>query len=75
LRIHNELANTYTYPDIVVIEKEPKFVDNTFDTIMNPLLLVETSSALTGSCDKTDKYLIDKELQTLQAYVLVNQKK
>ena len=75
LKVHNELANTYTYPDIVVIENEPNFVDNTFDTITNPLLLVEVLSSSTGNYDKTDKYLIYKELKSLKEYVLVHQKK
>ena len=41
LRVHIQLKSFYTYPDAVIICGEPSFLDNEFDTIMNPAVLFE----------------------------------
>lgn len=34
----------YTYPDLVVVCGEPQFQDDVFDTLLNPVLLIEVLS-------------------------------
>src|ERR1700712_180248 len=41
LRIHIPSNTLYTYPDIIVICDEPNFVDDEFDTITNPSIIIE----------------------------------
>jgi Uma2 family endonuclease len=63
----------YTYPDIVVICGEPKFVDSRTDTVRNPVLLVEVLSPSTESHDRGFKSAQYRTLEGLQEYVLVSQ--
>jgi len=75
LRIRNELANSFTYPDIVVIQGEPELYADTFDTVTNPIFIVEVLSKSTQQYDLTDKFIIYRQLESLQEYLLVEQDK
>jgi Uma2 family endonuclease len=75
LRVANVGGDKYFYPDIVVIQGEPNFTDNIFDTITNPFLIVEVLSESTESYDRGDKFQAYRSLTSLQEYVLVSQDK
>ena len=47
MRVFIPPVRLYTYPDIVVVCGEPKFVDDEFDTLTNPILLIEIFSEST----------------------------
>ena len=47
--------NRYAYPDVVVACDEPKFLDDEFDTLLNPMVVVEVLSPSTRFRDKTEK--------------------
>jgi len=42
----------YTYPDIVVVCGEPKFLDNRTDIVTNPVLIIEVLSQSTEAYDR-----------------------
>jgi Uma2 family endonuclease len=73
LRVANLKNNSYCYPDIVVIGNAPEFIDDQFDTICNPLLIIEVLSGSTQSKDRGEKFQVYRELASLQEYVLVSQ--
>jgi len=73
LRVANVQKKSYCYPDIVVIKGAPEFTDDKFDTVRNPLLLVEVLSESTQEQDRGEKFQIYRELASLQEYVLVSQ--
>lgn len=75
LRVHTLLKSFYTYPDAVIICGEPVFVDNEFDTIINPSVLFEILSPSTEEYDRTVKFEFYKNLTTLQQYVLIDSQK
>ena len=64
----------YTYPDIVVVCGEPKFVDDEFDTLTNPLLLIEILSDSTESYDRGQKFKNYRSIDSLREYVLISQR-
>src|SRR5690242_5640728 len=46
-RVATDRHRHYTYPDIVVVCDPPRFVDDQFDTVTNPSLVVEVLSEST----------------------------
>lgn len=42
----------YVYPDVVVVCEEPKFEDATFDTLLNPTVVIEVLSKTTEARDR-----------------------
>ena len=71
VRTHPEIS--YFYPDIVVVCGEPHFEDNIFDTLLNPVVLVEVLSPSTERYDRGEKFDYYQQLTSLREYVLVSQ--
>ena len=44
MRVYVKPVGLHTYPDIVVVCGEPKFLDDTFDTLLNPTVIIEVLS-------------------------------
>jgi Uma2 family endonuclease len=72
LRVHVPENTLYTYPDIIVICDEPKFVDDTFDTITNPSILIEILSPSTEAYDRGAKFDLYRDIQSLTEYILIS---
>ena len=73
MRVFVPATGLYTYPDLVVVCGEPKFQDNVFDTLLNPVLLIEVLSETTESYDRGKKFQHYRSIESLQEYVLVSQ--
>jgi len=73
MRVFVPQTGLYTYPDIVVVCGEPKFQDNVFDTLLNPILLIEVLSESTESYDRGKKFQHYRSIESLREYVLVSQ--
>jgi Uma2 family endonuclease len=71
MRVADLENNSFCYPDVLVIQGEPAFVDNEFDTITNPVMICEVLSKSTESYDKEKKFDVYQNLASLQEYVLV----
>lgn len=64
---------SYFYPDVVVFCGEPEFEDETFDTLLNPVVIIEVLSPSTEIYDRTEKFEYYKQIPTLKEYILVSQ--
>ena len=73
MRVRPSPRDTYVYPDVVVVCGEPEFEDDTFDTLLNPILIVEVLSPSTERRDRGEKFTRYKHLAALQEYLLVSQ--
>lgn len=73
LRIQVRAAGLFTYPDVIVICGEPRFLDKRNDTVTNPTLIIEVLSKSTESYDRGKKFQHYRTLETLQEYVLISQ--
>jgi Uma2 family endonuclease len=73
LRVLAPVSNLYSYPDIVVVCGEPRFLDERRDTLLNPTLLAEVLSPSTESYDRGRKFAQYREIDTLAEYLLVAQ--
>ncbi|NEP59784.1 MAG: Uma2 family endonuclease [Symploca sp. SIO2G7] len=61
------------YPDVMVIEGEPKFHENRRDEVVNPQLIVEVLSRSTEAHDRGNKFMYYRSIPEFSEYLLVNQ--
>jgi Uma2 family endonuclease len=70
-RVHIPATGLYTYPDIAIVCGEPRFQDTEFDTLLNPILIVEILSPSTETYDRTKKFDHYRSIESLREYLLV----
>lgn len=73
LRVRVSHEGMYTYPDVIVVCGEPKFIDDTFDTLINPVLIIEVLSPTTKNYDRGEKFEQYRKIFELQEYLLIAQ--
>ena len=52
MRIRTSPMGSYFYPDVVVVYSKPRFEDNVFDTLLNPIFVIEVLSPSTEAYDR-----------------------
>jgi Uma2 family endonuclease len=75
LRLCVDADRRYTYPDIVVVCGQPRFLDDELDTLLNPDLIVEVLSESTRNYDRGDKFQQYRGIPSFREYLLVDQAK
>lgn len=71
MRVRIAATNLYTYPDVVAVCGDPRFLDEQRDTLLNPVLLVEALSPSTEAYDRGRKFEHYKTLDSLREYLLI----
>lgn len=72
MRVAVESISLFTYPDLVVVCGEPRFLDaNLPDTLINPALVVEVLSPSTEDYDRGRKFAHYRTLPSLRGYLLL----
>src|SRR4028118_2074067 len=61
-----------TYPDVMVIEREPVFTEGRNDEILNPVLIVEVLSKYSEDVNREDKFRFYRSIPEFREYVLVS---
>jgi len=75
MRVHSPVSGSYFYPDMVITAGEPQLEDDQFDTLLNPVLVIEVLSPGTESYDRGEKAVAYRQIHSLREYVLVSQDK
>jgi Uma2 family endonuclease len=75
MRVKIEATGSYLYPDMLVLCGEKKFAAGSFDTLLNPSLIIEVLSPSTEAYDRGKKFADYRKISSLQEYVLVSQDK
>ena len=73
MRVRTNPEVSYFYPDVIVVCGEPRFEDDTFDTLLNPIIVIEVLSPSTAAFDRGEKFEHYKQLASLQEYILISQ--
>ena len=73
MRVRTSPTVSYFYPDVIVVCGEPRFEDDTFDTLLNPIVVIEVLSPSTAAYDRGEKFESYKQLASLQEYILISQ--
>ncbi len=68
-----KVAKNYVYPDIVIYCGDAVFEDNEFDTLTNPVVVMEILSDSTEVFDRGKKFAYYQTIPTLQEYILISQ--
>jgi len=76
MRVKIPSTNNYTYPDVTIVcGEDAELEDDEFDTLLNPILIVEVLSPSTENYDRGKKFQSYRTLASLREYVLVSQDK
>ena len=73
MRVRTSPTVSYFYPDVIVVCGEPHFEDDAFDTLLNPIVVIEVLSSSTAAYDRGEKFESYKQLASLQEYILISQ--
>ena len=73
MRVRAADSGLYSYPDVIALCGEPKFLDEKLDTLLNPQLLVEVLSPSTANYEHGEKFRRYRRLESLTDYLLVSQ--
>ena len=73
MRVKSDSTTSYFYPDITVVCDKPRFEDYTFDTLLNPIVVIEVLSPSTEAYDRGEKFWHYQQLNSLREYILVSQ--
>lgn len=72
LRVHNNYNGFYTYPDVTIVCGKEEYLDDKFDTLLNPTVLFEVLSTATEDYDRGTKFKLYRSIPSLQNFVLVS---
>jgi Uma2 family endonuclease len=75
MRLRVSPTGLYTYPDVMAVWGERRFLDDEVDTLLNPTMIAEILSPSTQSYDRGDKFAKYGQLTSLREYVLIAQDK
>src|ERR1017187_6903716 len=72
MRVRVTAAGLYAYPDLVIACAKLQFADDTFDTLLNPTVIVEVVSESTEAYDRGEKFRHYRSLESLTEYLLIS---
>ena len=72
LRVYNSYNGFFTYPDVIIVCGEEQYLDDKFDTLLNPTVIFEVLSTSTENYDRGTKFKLYRTIPSLQNYVLVS---
>ena len=75
MRVKVSATGFYTYPDISALCGERQLEDDTFDTLLNPSVIIEILLPSTEAYDRGVKFAHYQSIESLQVYALIAQDK
>ncbi|WP_373514569.1 Uma2 family endonuclease [Persicitalea sp.] len=75
MRVHIPANGLYTYPDLTVVCGKEEYLDEEFDTLLNPKIIIEVLSQGTSGYDRGEKFQLYRSITTLEEYVLIDSKR
>jgi Uma2 family endonuclease len=72
MRVRTRGSGSNVYPDLSVACGKPQFHGTADDVLVNPVLVVEVLSPSTANYDRSVKFDLYREIESLQDYVLVH---
>lgn len=72
LRTKAHTPDSFTYPDITIVCGEPELMDDHFDTLLNPSIIIEVLSPSTEKYDRGLKFFYYMQMPSLREYIMIN---
>jgi len=66
-------ANRYCYPDVIIVNGEPKFTDQYQDVLLNPTIIAEIFSGKTNTTDKNEKLESYLAMESIRECLLIKE--
>jgi len=73
LPLFDPVSGSYCYPDLLIVQGKPHFVDEQCDTLLSPAFIAEILSPFTPSRDLSEKFDIYKSIPSIKEYRIVAQ--
>ena len=75
MRVYIPATTLYTYPDFSLFCGQPQYLDNVFDTLLNPVALIEVLSKETASYDRGDTFSLYRSIPSFTEYILIDSRR
>ena len=75
MKVYVEQNTLFTYPDVSVVCSKNKDNIEKNGIVTNPKLIIEVLSKSTENYDRTDKFRLYRDIESLEEYILVSQEK
>ncbi len=72
LRVNIPATNSFCYPDLTIVCGKPELLDEQFDNLLNPSVIIEVLSPSTESYDRGNKFFTYQLIPSLKEYILVD---
>lgn len=72
LRVYNQDNGLYTYPDVTIVCGKEEYLDDKFDTLLNPTVIFEVLSPSTEDYDRGTKFKLYRTIPSLKNYVIIS---
>jgi Uma2 family endonuclease len=72
LRVNIPSTNSFMYPDLTIVCGKPELLDEQFDNLLNPSVIIEVLSPSTESHDRGTKFFNYQQIDSLKEYILIN---
>lgn len=71
-RVTTPAGENYFYPDATIVCGDTQLQPHVFDTLLNPVVIVEVMSESTKRIDKGYKFFYYQQIPSLQEYILID---
>lgn len=71
MRVQVANAESYRYPDVVIVCGEAQFLDSELDTLVNPTVLIEVLSKSSSERDHITKAWEYRQIPSVQDYLII----
>jgi len=72
IRVNVAKNTLFTYPDITIVCEKEEYLDDKFDTLLNPKVIIEILSPSTREYDRGSKFKLYRDIESLQEYILID---
>jgi Uma2 family endonuclease len=72
LRVRIGLGDSFAYPDATIVCGKPEMLDEAFDTVINPSVIIEVMSKSTEEKDRGAKFFAYMQIPSLKEYLLIS---
>jgi Uma2 family endonuclease len=72
LRVHNTENTLYAYPDVIIVCGKEEYLDDKFNTLLNPTVIFEVLSPATEDYDRGTKFKLYRSIPSLKNYIVVS---
>ena len=71
-RVYIPENTLYTYPDSIIVCGKEEYLDEQFDTLLNPTVIIEILSPSTRNYDRGTKFKLYRDISSLREYILID---